>query len=338
MTLAMRVLHELATVRQTEGRARHFVSGAALATKMQVTRSAIWKAVTQLRELGTLIEAIPRQGYRLALPSSPMNAAQIQSLLHPAVQKRLRQGDCVAETQSTNATLLARDAPLPGQFDFLTAEYQSAGRGRRGRSWLAAPGGAICLSWVWCLEGMAAQMGALSLAVGVGVLRALRDCGIETAQLKWPNDIVAGGKLGGILVEIRSESAGPVQVVVGLGLNIALDKALRQRIDATGNRAIDVCALTADVPDRNRLVAALLNRGVAVLMEFSSGGLLPFLREYRVADALLDQPITVHNSDGSASHGVARGIDDDGALRVEHSGQMHRIIAGEVSIRTSTAS
>jgi BirA family transcriptional regulator, biotin operon repressor / biotin---[acetyl-CoA-carboxylase] ligase len=333
MTLAARVLNELATARQAEGRIRHFTSGATLATKMQVTRSAIWKAVTQLRELGTQIEAIPRQGYRLALPSSPLDVAQISSLLHQAVLKQLRRGECVGETASTNATLLARDAPPPGRFDFLTAEYQSAGRGRRGRSWLAAPGGAICLSWMWSFEAMAAQMGALSLAIGVGVLRALKDCGIEGIELKWPNDLVAGGgKLGGILVEIRSESAGPVQVVVGLGLNVSMGKSLRERIDATGNHAVDLCTL-GGAPERNRLVAAVLNHGIAVLEDFARAGLQPFLGEYRAADALQDRPITLHNGDGNARTGIARGIDDGGALRVEHSGKIHHIIAGEVSIR-----
>ena len=152
-----------------------FVSGASLAEQFDVTRSAVWKAVGMLRELGTPVEAVTNQGYRLALPASPLQALAVCAQLDPPVAARLRNGGCVGSVTSTNAMLLARDPPPPGQFDFLTAEHQSAGRGRRGRDWFAPPGGAICLSWSWSFESMASQMGALSLVVGIAALRALRE-------------------------------------------------------------------------------------------------------------------------------------------------------------------
>jgi BirA family transcriptional regulator, biotin operon repressor / biotin---[acetyl-CoA-carboxylase] ligase len=335
MSLAMQLLHKLATARAAEGKARCFVSGAVLAADFGVTRSAVWKAMGQLRALGTEIEAVTHQGYRLARAASPLDLAGVVALLPPATAQLLRQGDCAGSVISTNTTLLERGAPLPGRFDFLTAEHQSAGRGRRGRSWLAPPGGAICLSWSWCYEGMAAQLGALSLAVGVAVLRALASQGIHGVQLKWPNDLVTTqGKLGGILIEMRSESAGPVQVVVGLGLNVALGPDVRERIDASGNRAVDLqqLAIAAQPVARNALVAALLHHGVAVMREFAQGGFAPLRDEYGVADSLRDRPVRI--AGGSIEAGIARGVDMDGALRVEHAGTIHRIMAGEVSIRT----
>jgi BirA family transcriptional regulator, biotin operon repressor / biotin---[acetyl-CoA-carboxylase] ligase len=336
MMLAMRVLDALARHRQDEARVRRFVSGAALAQQMKVSRSAIWKAVSELRELGTDIEAVPRQGYRLTLPGSTLVASDVRALLHPKTLQHLRLGECAGKITSTNAVLLERGAPPPGKFDFLTAEYQTAGRGRRGRSWIAPPGGAICLSWSWCFDALPTQMGALSLAVGVAMLRALKQHRIGGVLLKWPNDLVTTeGKLGGILIEMRSESAGPVQVVVGLGLNVTLGKAVRKRIDTLGSRATDLSAFTAP-PTRSRLVAALLDSGVAALQEFAKHGLEPFLAEYRAADALAGKPVTLHEH-AAITGGIALGLDEDGALRVEHSGKIHRIIAGEVSVRARSS-
>jgi BirA family biotin operon repressor/biotin-[acetyl-CoA-carboxylase] ligase len=280
---------------------------------------------------------VTHQGYRLALPASPLETAAVLALLAPATRAALRTGECAGAMVSTNTALLERGAPPPGQFDFLTAEYQSAGRGRRGRSWLAPPGGAICLSWSWCFEAMAAQMGALSLAIGVSALRALKTLQISGVQLKWPNDLVTPeGKLGGILIEMRTESAGPVHVVVGIGLNMAMDRALRERIDASGNRAADLHSLCADAasPMRNALVAALLDEGVAAMQQFAQSGFAPFLQEYTAADALRDRPVNLHGGNADITSGVARGIDADGALRVAHAGSIQRIISGEVSVRT----
>jgi BirA family biotin operon repressor/biotin-[acetyl-CoA-carboxylase] ligase len=141
------------------------------------------------------------------------------------------------------------------------------------------------------------------------------------------------GKLGGILIEMRSEAGGPVQVVVGLGLNLALGARARERIGELGNAATDLAELTgAAPPAREVLVAALLDQGVAALAEFAHAGLAPFLAEYRAADALRDRPVQVQGGNLPAD-GVARGVDDDGALKVEHAGRIHRIIAGEVSVR-----
>ncbi len=335
MSLPAHLLQRLAAARASEQGVPLFVSGAALAADFGVTRSAIWKAINRLRALGTEIDAITHRGYRLVLPATPLATDGVLSRLAPATRARLRDGQCVPDTDSTNSALLKRAAPAPGQFDFLTAEFQSAGRGRRGRNWLAAPGGAVCLSWSWCFAGHAAQLGALSLATGVAVLRALDSLGMRGARLKWPNDLTTTqGKLGGILIEMRSEAAGPVQVVIGLGLNVALGQTARAQIDQLGHTATDLVELAGNSspPPREALVAALLDHGVAALAQFAHAGLAPFLAEYRAADSLAGRAVQIHGGHDVAS-GTARGIDDDGALQVEHAGRIHRIIAGEVSVR-----
>lgn len=337
MSLAMQVLQHLAAARAAEQGAEQFVSGATLASAFAVTRSAIWKSISTLRELGTEVQAVTHRGYRLALPSSPLDAGGVIAQLRPSTRAKLRDGHCRDEIASTNTALLERGAPPAGRFDFLTAENQSAGRGRRGRSWLAPPGGAICLSWSWCFEGMTAQLGALSLATGIAAVRALASLGVNGVQLKWPNDLVTPqGKLGGILIEIRSEAAGPVHVVVGIGLNVAVGQALRERIDASGNTPVDLASLAGGAPPhRNALVAALLDQGIGVLEGFTEQGFAPLLGEYQAADALAGRHVQIHGGHGP-TQGIARGVDADGALRVEHEGRIHRIIAGEISIRTGT--
>ena len=335
MQLAMRVLDALAVERSLELTDPRFVSGASLAEQFDVTRSAVWKAVGTLRDMGTPVEAVTNQGYRLTLPASPLQALAVCSELDPKVAVRLRNGGCVGSVTSTNAMLLGRDPPPPGQFDFLTAEHQSAGRGRRGRNWFAPPGGAICLSWSWSFESMARQMGALSLVVGIAALRALRDRQIPGVGLKWPNDLVTQqGKLGGILIEMRSESAGPVHVVVGMGINMALGQQLRDRVIAAGHVANDLCSLTRSPPTRNELVATVLNHGICAMQEFAAQGFAPFLPEYLAADTLRDQQVSLSGGPAGLTRGIARGVDEDGALRVEHNGVIHRIMSGEVSVRT----
>lgn len=336
MTLAMELLQRLAAARAAEKDAPHFLSGAALAAEFAVTRSAIWKAIGLLRQRGTEIDAVTHRGYRLARPASPLRAAGVLALLAPNTRARLRNGHCEDEVPSTSTALLERGAPPPGQFDFLSAEYQPAGRGRLGRSWLAPPGGAICLSWSWCFEGMAQRLAALSLATGVAVLRALRSVGVTGVQLKWPNDLVtAGGKLGGILIEIRSEAAGPLHVVVGLGLNVTVGPTMREFIGVSGLRPVDLAELVPGglPPPREALVAAILDQNVELLRNFSRDGFAAALPEYQAADALCGKPVRLTGGSQAVPEGIARGVDVDGALLVEREGQLHRIVAGEVSVR-----
>ena len=336
MTLAMQVLQRLAAARAEEDATPRFVSGAALATEFAVTRSAIWKAMGILRERGTEIEAITHRGYRLLHPASPLTTAGVLARLQPATRDRLREGRCLAEIASTNSALMEAGAPPPGQFDVLTAEYQSAGRGRLGRSWLAPPGSSICMSWSWCFEGMGQRPGALSLATGVAVLRALQQLGLGGVRLKWPNDLVTpAGKLGGILIEIRSEAAGPLHVVVGLGLNVALGESMRQFIGAAGgNQAADLVSLRAGPPPlRETLVAALLDHNIALLEEFARTGFAAVRDEYLAADALHGLPVQILGGGARVPGGMARGVDADGALLVEHQGKLHAVVAGEVSVR-----
>jgi BirA family biotin operon repressor/biotin-[acetyl-CoA-carboxylase] ligase len=313
-----------------------FHSGSALAAELGVSRSAIWKAVAALRQLDVTVHAVARRGYRLPHATPLLAGQRIRAALPPAVAARLRRGLSVWSTGSTNAELLSRNDLPPGRFDFMTAEYQSAGRGRRTRSWFAPPGGAICLSVGWSFASLPATVGALSLAIGVCALRALARSGITGVGLKWPNDLVAGeAKLGGILAELRAEAAGPAFVVIGIGLNVALSAPVIERVRASGTQAIDLATLASAPIDRNAVTAALITEMILGLQQFERQGFAPFVAEWRSLDALVGKPVQV-KLDNATVAGHARGIDADGALCVQTRNGVERFTTGDASVRTAT--
>jgi BirA family transcriptional regulator, biotin operon repressor / biotin---[acetyl-CoA-carboxylase] ligase len=310
-----------------------FHSGEGLAKALGVTRSAVWKAANALRDLGTPIEAVRNRGYKLVGTGEPLAASRIQRLLPQETGESIARLDVAWTTASTNADLVERAYPAQGRSDVLLAEFQTAGRGRRGRTWLAPPGGAVCLSLSWTFPEVPRDAGALSLAVGVCVLRALSSQGVPDVRLKWPNDVLVDGrKLGGILIELRAESGGPACVVVGIGLNVALGAELLEKIAATGLQAIDLASATASPVSRNALAAGVIDCCIRGLREFERDGLRPFVDEWQRADALQGYDISVQAGD-EAVRGVARGIDLSGALLVETREGLKKFFSGEVTVR-----
>lgn len=311
-----------------------FHSGEGLARELGVSRTAVWKAVRALEGLGIDVHAVPKRGYRLPQPVELLDAAAIGKALHAASRARVRGLESSLLIESTNSRLLAVENLPAGRADVCLAEMQSAGRGRRGRSWLAPFGTSICLSVNWQFPEAPRQLSALSLVIGVAVLRALRAAGAEQLGLKWPNDLlVAGRKLGGILIELRAESGGPAYVVIGIGINFRLSAELRRDLAAQDIEAADLQdAAPGRTLSRNRIVGALLDRLLEALVDFERRGLDPFAPEWRSADALAAVPARVFVGE-RAYQGIARGIDADGALLLETPGQLLRFTSGEVTVR-----
>jgi BirA family transcriptional regulator, biotin operon repressor / biotin---[acetyl-CoA-carboxylase] ligase len=310
-----------------------FHSGEQLAETLGVSRGAVWKAVESLRELGATLHAVRNRGYRLRSGGDALDARQIKSLLPEPVCRHVRSVDAAWTVDSTNSILLARPNPPFGSCEVMLAEYQTAGRGRRGRAWVAPPGGSICLSLSWAFQEVPQDLGALGLVIGVCALRALRESGVDQIGLKWPNDLVVEGKkLGGILIELRAESAGPACVVIGIGLNVALGARMLEAIGETGVSPIDLVTAGMEHPSRNALAAALIAQIIRGLLGFEKGGLRPFADEWGDADALRGHQIDVHTLEGVA-RGLARGIDLHGALVVETPQGVRRFTSGDVTVR-----
>jgi BirA family transcriptional regulator, biotin operon repressor / biotin---[acetyl-CoA-carboxylase] ligase len=314
-----------------------FHSGEDLAQALGVSRSAIWKAVKSLRELGATLHAVRNRGYRLAKSSEPLAEPRIQEKLSPDVRPRVRSLEVAWSVGSTNTVLLSRPNPPNGSSEVMLAEYQTAGRGRRGRAWLAPPGGSICLSLSWTFKDVPADLSALGLVIGVCELRALRRLGVNGAKLKWPNDLLVDErKLGGILIELRAETDGPACVVIGIGLNVALGAALLAKIAEAGNTATDLIAAGLREPLRNAVAAALIDSCIGGLLEFERDGLRPFIENWRDADALQGRMVDIKGGAGEVTHGLARGVDLHGALLVETPDEgLKKFVSGEVSVRVS---
>jgi BirA family biotin operon repressor/biotin-[acetyl-CoA-carboxylase] ligase len=307
-------------------------SGEELAAALDISRAAVWKRLQQLEEWGVALEARAGSGYRLESAMDVLDAAAIRKRLPQAACDMLRNLEVHESLASTNDRLLAVTDLPGGRFDACLAEFQSAGRGRRGRQWVAPFASGLCLSVSWSFRDAPAALGALSLAAGVAALRALARAGLGGLSLKWPNDIVRGdAKLGGILIDLRGEAAGPAYVVVGIGINVRLPRAARERLAADGVEAVDLASFGTP-PARSELAALLIAELAQALIEFGARGLGAFADEWSRADTLAGRPVRVLQG-GQPLEGVARGVDGDGALLLDVSGGRQRILSGEVSVR-----
>lgn len=311
-------------------------SGEELAAKLAISRAAVWKQLQQLDEWGVGLDAQAGQGYQLSAALDLLDAGAIRAALPLWSAGKLRQLEVHEELDSTSDRLLAVKDLAPGRFDACLAEFQRAGRGRRGRRWLAPFASGLCLSVNWSFREAPAALGALSLASGVAVLRALRRLGFHDLALKWPNDIVHGAKkLGGILIDLRGEAAGPAYVVVGVGINLRLPPAVKEALRAEGLDATDLAEIGSAgnvVPVRSFAAAALVNELALALEEFGARGMSAFADEWQGADALANRPVRVLQGEQTLE-GLARGVDADGALLLDAGDGRRRILSGEVSVR-----
>ena len=312
------------------------LSGTALAAQAGVTRAAIWKQVEALRARGVPVEAHGRAGYRLPWPVQMLDALRIRAALPAPWARSLSALEVHGELDSTSSELQRRLATAP-DLTMVLAESQTAGRGRRGRSWLSPPGLNLYLSCLKRFEPGYASLSGLSLAIGVMVLRALDELGVAGAGLKWPNDVLAGasdgarGKLAGILVELNGEYQGPCAAIVGVGLNLRLTPALHRQ---AGQPACDLASLTMEAPpDRNLVAAALVAALAHGLYQFEHDGFAAFMADYARHDLLRGQVLQLSGALGKFD-GIGAGVDARGALQVRMSdGSLRRIDSADVTVR-----
>jgi len=315
-------------------------SGAALAARLGLSRTAVWKLVAELKGIGVAIGSVERRGYRLAQACELLREELIRAAAVEAGTPLPGELEVLFEVDSTNEYLYAADVPRPGAPRVVFTELQRAGRGRRGRSWLAPFGSGLTFSVAWSYAEVPADLAALGLALGVQVAEALRDEGVVEVRLKWPNDIVwRQRKLGGLLLQLRLEAGGAACVVAGLGLNLTLPDGMRDQLEASGAAPVaDVRdALGGRVPRRNRLAGRLAGALCAGLERFGREGFSPFAERWRRLDALDGAMVRVIHSGGSTD-GRSLGADRDGALLVEVNGRTERFLAGDVSLRAGGSS
>lgn len=309
-----------------------FHSGEALGEQLNMTRSAIWKALQQFKQYDIHVESITGKGYRLNPPLELLDREIISSYLTTETKKALEELFLFTELDSTSNYLLdlAKDS-LTRQAACL-AEHQTHGRGRRGRLWVAPFGTNIYLSMLWQFKKDPSEIAGLSLAIAVALAKALKQYGIsDHITLKWPNDILwKNRKLVGVLLEMIAKSHEHCSLVIGLGLNTQMPKHAAKNISQPW---VDISEITQIQPERNRLVALILNELVKCNRLFQEKGLSPFLTEWRSLDNMIGEKVVLHTPEGEIQ-GTMQDISERGELiLLKENKEKQYFFSGEVSLR-----
>ncbi len=257
-----------------------------------------------------------------------LDAARIRAALPPAAATWLRDLRVYPAIDSTNRRMMeaAQTKSVAGRCWF--AELQTAGRGRRGRSWHSPFARNLMVSFGIELGGSPRRAGALSLSIGLAVADLVEQLGVSDVALKWPNDVLIGGaKVCGILIELAARRR-PLECVVGVGLNLEVSQDLRDVVDQEiiGLRECGV------VDRRNSIAARLIANVVRYAEEFKRRGFAAMRPAYDRVHICQGRPSRVVQGNG-AYEGIVLGVTDDGELRILGRDGEHRFNGGEVSLR-----
>src|SRR6476469_8439199 len=307
-----------------------FHSGEAMARSFQRSRATLSEALKRAPEMGIELFSVPGKGYRVAEPIDFLDAAAISSEL-ARHDKRLRL-DVVDEIESTSTRVLQLAAAGATSGTCIAAEWQSTGRGRRGRAWISRLGGSLTFSMLWRFERGAGHLGGLSLAVGEAVARALSECGVPRVQVKWPNDVVVDlRKLAGILVETSGEIQGPSVAVIGVGVNHRLSERVLDRIDQP---VTDVWQCAEVAPSRSDLLARMLVTLASSLDAFDREGFAASREAWRTLHAYQGRRVRVTPGRDAPFDAEVVDVAPDGALVVSTAdGRTIPLASAEITLR-----
>ncbi len=307
-----------------------FSSGEAIARQLGISRGSVWQALRDLGQHGIQVFRLPGRGYRLAEAVHWLDHEKVHATLSD--NARLIQLEVLEIADSSNSILMQKAALGAHHGSCLAVELQTRGRGRRGRIWHTSLGGSLTFSLLWRFSQGASFLSGLSLAVGVALMRALEQAGIRDTHLKWPNDVLhQQQKLAGILIELQGDMLGPSTAVIGIGLNLKLTGQTRNNIDQA---ATDIATISPEPPNRNYLLALILNHLSDVLLQFESEGFGKLREEWSRHHFYQNRPVRMLLPDGSEYHGTVSGVAKDGALLVRGADGERRFTAGEISMRS----
>lgn len=275
---------------------------------------------------------VPVDDSAVMKPTSPplIDPVGLQALLGTA--RGRFDVDALSECESTSSILLERATQGAPAGSVLVADRQTAGRGRRGRSWQSSPESSLTFSVLWRFDGGVERLSGLSLAVGIAVQRALTACGATGVQLKWPNDLLLGdAKLGGILIEMQSERQSML-AVIGIGLNLGLPSVDKGQPEF-GFPVAALDQVLKPLPDRHQLLAEILIALAAALDRFTAGGFAALRNEWQQSNAWQNRPVQLLHDGVVEKEGICRGVDVDGALLIESAMGVERCLSGDLSLR-----
>lgn len=305
-----------------------FVSGQYLCDKLGVSRTAIWKAMNQLKEQGYDIESIPHIGYRFVSNPDIVTAVEIQSIMQTKVMGKKVLFFEELDSTNTKAKEVADQDDTHGTL--IITEKQTFGKGRRGKSWSSSANEGIFMTLILKPKISPISASMLTLVMALAVAKAIQGMGID-AYIKWPNDIVIHGKkVCGILTEMSSELDYINHVVIGVGVNVKI-KEFPQEIKET---ATSLCLESDTDRKRSQIIADILLFFEDYYQEFLQTETLETLQEgYSQLLINTNKKVKIFEN-GSEYVGVALGITNTGELIVElEDGTRKEVIAGEVSVR-----
>lgn len=315
-----------------------FHSGEDLAATVGLTRARVSQVLKDAEAAGLALERMKGRGYRLLEAPDFLDAKKARDELEalsaeqPAALPMTI--EVVDQIESTSSELMRRTQRRDVHRTALAAEWQTAGRGRRGRTWTAIAGGSLTFSLGWKFEQGAGFLAGLSLAVGVAVVRTLESEGFRDIALKWPNDLIHRHlKVGGILIELNGDALGPTTTVIGVGLNVRLPPAARKDIAVPVTDLTSIAGRKGAAIDRNRLFARLLSELAAVLEVYAKEGFAPFVAEWQHRHAYQGKAVRLLLPDGATVTGKVAGVDASGALVLADGPRRARFLSGEITMR-----
>lgn len=305
-----------------------FHSGEDIGGVLGVSRAAVWKHLQKLEGFGVELSSVKGRGYRIE--------GGLDLLDEEKIKTNLASGECLdlsvfAQLDSTNSFLMRQQNPAR---QVCLAEFQSAGRGRRGRTWVSPLAQNIYCSIGWEFDGGVAVLEGLSLAIGVAIARTLQRVGVSDLKLKWPNDVLyQNKKLAGILIEVMGDPVGCCQVVVGVGLNVAMQYNQTKEIDQPWTALNSILVEQAKpVVERNHLAAAMIDNLIATLRDYHQLGFSRYHSEWMRQGAYLGQHVVLRNGQ-QVLMGTFSGVTATGALCL-NTGMGEQIFhGGEISLR-----
>ena len=303
------------------------LSGSALAAALGVSRSAVWKAIEQLREDGYSIGAVTNRGYRLLGGANVLSVAEIEKYMQPGEVGAHFEMHAQIESTNDRAKELAVQGAVHGSI--VLAERQSRGRGRFGRVFHSPEGSGLYLSCILRPDIPAERAVMITSMAAVAVARAIEKVADVQAQIKWVNDVYIGSrKVCGILCEagLDFESGQMQYVVMGIGVNVG-EMEFPDELRDIGTSIANECGHALS---RSRFAAELLNELNRLYPQLAEGG---FMEEYRRRSNVIGRDVKVLRG-GESYPATVLDIDSEGSLVVRTAeGELQKLHSGEISLR-----
>ena len=305
-----------------------FVSGEEISRHFGVSRAAVWKVITALREDGYVIDSVTKKGYHLAEAPDLLSEAEIREGLHTArIGTHIFSFDTVDSTNEEAKRQGQAGAPDGSVF---VAEQQTGGKGRLGRVWSSPRGKGIWFTILLRPGGSPLQVSNITLLAGLAVCSAIRKTTGCPAMIKWPNDVIIGSKkVCGILTEISAEMDCIHYLVIGIGIN-ANNESFPEELSV---KATSLQIETGTSISRVKLLQAVLEEFEALYRRFPTAKEPEFLDLYRAVCASLNRRVSTVRQ-GKTITGKAINITPDGELLIElDTGENLAVNAGEVTVQ-----